>query len=412
MERISKKDEARVIDALKQAIKQANAGVAPSTAISKVATAERFSPEIVKRMVEGFNTSKTLHHLKTAKDSRDGSFPIADFKEVLSEMYPEEVKTRREEKVATAVPEYYDMPEPVNYMEKKSNVALPVVKAEPYPTDPNAFYRRYHNKKSAAEKRIKDIRSEYYLAYENFQNNIKEAAHHFRLVTHEPFADFERRVQCEFGDTGTKLLDVIYKAANLKRKPKPLEKRSSVIFPLQTPYTYTAAAIEQARVMRKKAEEFAIAKQALDKAVADIDELIPKKEAGALSSMYVIQNAVKPLLPTPDRGEPDSEKVLDNLYDPEHETELRSIKTQSMLNNLMANDPIISGYDEDEVLRAYNDISSMTPYAATQPNVMRGMLRRVLMESEQSPDEALQGLQIEKGIRNLEGISTGGKDGK
>ena len=93
MERISKQDETRIVDALKTAIERANGGLSPSTAIGKVASENGFSPEIAKRMVEGFNTSKTLHHLKTAEAGKAEAFQLADFGEVLNHMYPEAVPT-------------------------------------------------------------------------------------------------------------------------------------------------------------------------------------------------------------------------------------------------------------------------------------------------------------------------------
>jgi hypothetical protein len=96
---------------------------------------------------------------------------------------------------------------------------------------------------------------------------------------------------------------------------------------------------------------------------------------------------------------------LATASDPAHENRLRSIKAEADLQDLMAEDPVISQYDPSDVVDAFNELSRLSPSAGTQPIIMRGYLRRLL---ESSPDvagrvleghEAAQLAEIDKNIR-------------
>ena len=87
-----------------------------------------------------------------------------------------------------------------------------------------------------------------------------------------------------------------------------------------------------------------------------------------------------------------------DLEDPGHQNEIRKIKAQAMLNQLMTDpDDPISGYEPDKVLQAYNEIASMTPRIAEQPAALRPLLRRRL-QGHQEPFEAKEMTDIEKGL--------------
>ncbi len=97
------------------------------------------------------------------------------------------------------------------------------------------------------------------------------------------------------------------------------------------------------------------------------------------------------------------QEALSELMDPEHEAELTKIRTQAMLSEFMATDPIISTYDPDELAMAYNQVVQLTPRAAQQPAVMRGLLRRFLQQQDAlEPHEAGQLAQVEVSLKKLE----------
>ncbi len=87
-----------------------------------------------------------------------------------------------------------------------------------------------------------------------------------------------------------------------------------------------------------------------------------------------------------------------DLEDPKHQNEMRRIKAHAMLNGMLTDpDSPISGHDPDEVLAAYNEISSLAPRVAEQPAAIRPILARKLHGNVQ-PFEAKEVTDIEKGI--------------
>jgi len=91
-----------------------------------------------------------------------------------------------------------------------------------------------------------------------------------------------------------------------------------------------------------------------------------------------------------------------DVLDPVHEAELSKIKAQAMLTDFLANDPVISTYDSDQVLDAYDQIAQLTPRVALQPAVMRGELRRLLQQQDTlEPFEASQLVGIEESLKSL-----------
>ena len=86
------------------------------------------------------------------------------------------------------------------------------------------------------------------------------------------------------------------------------------------------------------------------------------------------------------------------LSDPNHQNALREIEAQTMLSDFLNNDEVLSGFDPDEVLQAYNEVVSLSPHAATQPAVMRPLLRKRLAQGSYEPFEAQQIADIEKSV--------------
>lgn len=92
---ITREQEQKLIGAMEESIKQANAGMDINEAIAKQASDNGFTPEFTARIVEAYNTSKTIKHLQSnSGEKRAETFPLADVNEVLKKLYkePENVK--------------------------------------------------------------------------------------------------------------------------------------------------------------------------------------------------------------------------------------------------------------------------------------------------------------------------------
>ena len=91
-----------------------------------------------------------------------------------------------------------------------------------------------------------------------------------------------------------------------------------------------------------------------------------------------------------------------SMVDPAHDAEMKRIQMQAMLAEFLSNDPVISTYDPEQVIEAFNQVSQLTPRASIQPAVMRGQLRKMLQQQDaMEPFEAGQLVDIEKGLKSL-----------
>lgn len=87
-----------------------------------------------------------------------------------------------------------------------------------------------------------------------------------------------------------------------------------------------------------------------------------------------------------------------DLEDPAHDNELRKIQANTMLTSMLSDpDDPISGHEPSRVLDAYNELAQSMPRGATQPGLIRPLLRKKL-EGHQEPFEAKEMLDIEKGL--------------
>ena len=95
----------------------------------------------------------------------------------------------------------------------------------------------------------------------------------------------------------------------------------------------------------------------------------------------------------------DVDKMVAKLDDPEQSTEMRQIQARTMVQDFLLNDEVISGYDPDEVIRAYNEIAQLSPRGSTQPAIVRPLLRKQLTQGGIEAFEAAEIFNIEDTIR-------------
>jgi hypothetical protein len=89
-------------------------------------------------------------------------------------------------------------------------------------------------------------------------------------------------------------------------------------------------------------------------------------------------------------------KAFMNITSPEHENQLQQIKSRGVLNDLILNDPVISGYDPHEVAQAYNQIAELAPNFTGSNAAMQAMLRKRLEAGQLADFDVKQILELEK----------------
>jgi len=423
MEKLSKQDESRIMRAMEKTADLVKAGSKPSAAVLQVVKSAEygeFTPQMVQRIVEATNTAMQLAHLKTASgEARTESIPLAEPKAIFEDLYPAKVESPAVKAAAAVVPAVYSKPETGNFMK----VARPLPAREPVPmygADPEIRAHRTMAIHHGLCKKAEAFRSAYGRQREKVYMLAKTAANYFKMLDHKPFADVESHVVSEYGAIGKAAMETVFKLTNGCEKRAALSETPLVYNRNIYPYSLFSALVEEAQASVKLAEASEEARMEKEKHETEfVDKIRPKKRPkdpekhSILESDQPVSPELKAASVTETLGGSDSSffpkaafdfdlpskmieggtsalglgeskpvnlDALRKIMDPEHEAEMRGIKTKAMLHEFMSSDPIISSYDTEKITNAFNQVSQLAPNAAQQPAVMRGVMRKILQQ--------------------------------
>jgi hypothetical protein len=88
--------------------------------------------------------------------------------------------------------------------------------------------------------------------------------------------------------------------------------------------------------------------------------------------------------------------AYESLSAPDHETNLKNIRAQATLHDMMMNDPVVSGYDPHEVALAFNDVASVAPTIVESPAVLQAVLRKRLESGQLADFDVKQLMEMDK----------------
>lgn len=425
IKQLSTSKENEVISAIKEAIKEANDGSEPSDAIAKVASAHKFSGEMAKRMVEIYNNSKTLALFKSAEFDRTETFPLADPDKVVLQMFPDKVDTPAEEKIAQVVPDEYNKTE--QDFTKKSHIQkFNEVKPSTYDKSVAMMIQHGINAQEKDSKAIRAKEFEANLVKESIYRDLSMLCGYFRQLDHIPFEKVEEDVMIRYGALGKEAMDLTWKMAKLEDITSTHDKRAS------------AVDLDKSRIIDEKCMPMPVVAELIDKLVKlgearDIVKTMKKnykdfwvEYENKLAQLKIARFGSEDPIPDPfevmtkgaedvpepykpDKPKPPNTTYTDpkvytspevvNLLDPSFNTEMKSIRMSTMITDLMANDPVLSQSDPDEVIRLYNEISAMAPTVASEPLAIRSLLRYYIAGGEMDRMELNQIIDIEKKLK-------------
>ena len=436
---ISSATENLLVSSLRSAITDVNAGMNSNDALVKRATENALGPELACRLTEAYNTSKTLNKLRnTEGEKRAESFDLANRDTVLAALYTPAEPTEKVASVANDPRKINFNNRPKAYHEKAAAVGKLSLGAE---YTKQALYGIEGNAVIAGRgflNGIKNARDEFRMHIKRAKEDVAKSLHEFVSTFKRadrnkmsPLKDIEERLSFHFGPIAKQAMDLA--CGQLNDKQRFEEKRAeevptSYVHPLndelyklaETLITDLQAAGDlQAEYMTfdKKASSVekhfkhqvdAIAGRVphiqtdsvlneeqqmspiLSKMAADFDPtmstvssdpyevlddeaavqapavtgMTKKKKDPSFSDMLSIEDA-KPVKPT-------------STFPAQHEGALRAIKTKMMLNDMISNDPVISGYPVEQVTGVYNKLAELVPALSTQPIAMRGLIANML----------------------------------
>lgn len=429
MDALSPNDEGELVGAVKSAVALVKAGSTPDEAVEKVARDKSFGPGKIKLVCAAYNTGCQTAQFEANKNILDklAEFPLADAENVTRKIYGSHEKTSATHDVDPS----YQLPPPWVDADRRIKLAATgpsVEKQAAHTPEPLHVVGRTLGDVQRAKHAAEENRRKSAAAMDYLRVKIAELVDYFRQPQYArlPFETVEKAASVYLGTILNPLLNDIYAKARLK------EARAGEDFFLTGPLNLDAPPFSQLRQCVKLARDINAANAEYDismqkQAQAQEAVLAPFAQGpcsgppgGALLSSPTKEAALLPAALGGAMGtiftrslggmpKPKSELVDDavgQLESPQHLNELRKIKTQAMLNQMMtdADDPI-SGYSPDQVLAAFNEISQMTPRLADQPGALRPALRRHLL-GKTEPFEAKEMTDIEKGLAGTRMPST------
>jgi hypothetical protein len=432
MPKMTKEGEARLRDALDTVVDLVNDGTSPDDAIVKVAADRAIPPGHIGLMVAAYNTGRTTRHREAHSSLLDkaADFPIADAPAILERLYPSRVKSAAAVERESGVhvdyalsPAWYTRATHESGMEKAAAAIdwrLTDRRVPAYPSvhDEEAGKRLIHAREKTARADEAD-RLEAARIQGGLLEGLDKLAAYFATPGNLALADVRENVETLFGKEGVAVYNQLRRT-----RPNLLKRAATGRFhsSLGEPYHTVSRLVDLAGRLRqvvagneKRAADRATALEELERPFvpaprASLLDPLPSpgtKEAaeGFLPNFQALiaSDAIKPMWTGLQPGEKDKlvEKQLRAIATPQHEQQLRDIKTRAMLEEMLSHDPVIKGYHRDEVLDAFNDVSQLAPRASQQPLLMSGLLRQRLQQGAIDPFEVGNLIKSEEGLRNV-----------
>lgn len=410
----------KIAEAVERVMGLVDDGETPTAALTKVAKELQLQPDYVKLAAYAYNTGAQEAQRKEGASVLDklASFPLADGEQAIAMIWGPTIT-----KKASAD---YNLP-PIWYHQRAAKeerarvLSLPLPKAAEAKSSPTEEQQRLRLHKQAMELKAQAnlASSDYRLAHENLWGSMAKLAD-FLKSAQPPhrLLDYEWHAAMTFGDQVQPLFEFVRQRNRSKEAAHDLSKyplrdiRSMTVDQEQEPWSLIRDCIKAAtdtcakeKKRKQVVDEYTRLKMSCSWLQTDQERwqeeakqasFISGALGGSLASMGQL------LGPGSDRARQLSQQNVQGrlleLEDPTHMAELRKIRAEAMLQDLMANDEVISGYDPDAVIGHYNELSSLVPESALQPAVMRSALRERLQTNPQT-FEAGQLADIESKLR-------------
>jgi len=441
---LTKAAEQKLIAAIERAASLVNDGMSPNDAIVKSASEANIPAGHLDLMVHAYNTGRTTKQREQGNDTLEkaADFQLANADVVREALYPAQSKTSAEIVRDHSVSTDYAV-SPTGMLQRRkaamakeaaAKVALPEKTWTPPPRDEHAAAVKAASAKRAAELAAEEIRRQSTVAHAKAAAAMEELHEYFRHPGNVSFHDAVRETELRLGDDGVnvlKKLAAVYPFLEKQAATKqmfvgecvPVTLVSNVLDAVET---YNAAREKAASVVTKQAgfgkkEAPEILTDSIMRNPANEPLTLksaapqPPKTPGAPKPSDTEQPGLVKALLAPSKGvantlanipsivpgpkkEPKELKqdAYKSLTDPSQDTELRNIRARSVLHDLVLNDPVISGYDPQEVALAFNELSDLSPNFVDSPSMLQALLRKRLEAGQMADFDIKQLVDMEK----------------
>lgn len=419
MRQLSKEAEARLLAALEKAAELVNTGETPNNAIVKIAKDENMPAGHVRLMVHAYNTGRTTKQRELGESAieKAADFQLADADTILDTLYPAVAKTAAEITRDAVVSTEYAVP-PTGFlarravMSRKVASALPEKTWTPYPRDEHAAAMRDYSEKKAAKLASEELRRQATEAYSKAAAAMEQLHDYFRRPGNMSFQDAVRETELRYGETG---VSVLKKVAAVYPHLEKQADTGKTHFGDCVPCKMAQAAVEAIETYVAAQQKLPQPKTAEAKPAAEVvtgsilynpvEESLELKKADASSPIPTTPTGLTRQLGQQlyegagsyiKQPETMMKDTFREITDPEHERKLRNIRAQSVVTDLMTNDPVISGHDPREVANAFNELAEIAPNFMDSTATVQALLRKRLESGQLADFDIKQLLELEK----------------
>ena len=454
MKKITPATERKLMAVIEKTAELVGAGLSPNAAIVKAASEGQLRPGEIGLVVHAYNTGRTTRQRQDGNDlfEKAAEFDLADTATILETMYPTTVKTAAATQQANVISAEYSysprsMLDRKARCEKRANAGIDwrtingqvITAPPPLPTDPNHRLKKAMANIDRLRKTAEEARRKMASAFDQLSEAFMNLTDYFRRPDAKPMPVVKEAVILLHGQKGEQLMDQLVKVtpaltklANHRTGRSLLGHQSPQAYTSVDDLDCTAAPFDLIATVMTKISEYLTSKADHTDSLAQfekeagqsilpfVDPLVSPSVLGPsltstektgsfglndplkmLGSYSLVSRTMTPLANKLKGPDDDSRlnKTVSALNDPAHESRLREINTQAMLQDLLLNDPVISGYDPHEVTNAFNDITQISPSVADQRMLMQNLLRKKLQQGQLDTFEQDQLLGFEDKLR-------------
>ena len=414
MKRVTPATEDRLMAAVTATVDGVSEGLSPTEAVIRAAKEASLRPGEVELVARAYNTGQT-NQLRQRTDDLPGKvaeFALADGAEARRAVFPDTVKTAAEQTISEAISPEYSY-SPAAMLQRRARLqALPEVPqwskvaasgysrtgAKPKADDGSrvlATIRRSRRQAEEARRKLSVLR-------DKLASQVVELSEYFREPGALSIPVVQEAAWLLHGDKATRLIDeVVRLTPTAKRAQATAGPEGPDV--TQRPFPLIADILTLADTCRQAAADYReaasrggqqvkeavspvcrplVSPSLLEAADPGLEKLAvgnrPLQMVGAYS---LLNTAVTPIIDQVQKDkEKTTQKTLAKLDDPQHEQALQAANAQAVLQDFILNDPVISGFDPDEVTEAYNELTQLAPTIAQQQMLLRTMLRKRLQQ--------------------------------
>jgi hypothetical protein len=361
---MSKTDESRVIKAIEDAIVLTKEGSSPNEAIEKIATQNQLGPEMIRRVAEAYNKSKSVHWMSKAAspDDRAKSFPLADPSAIIHSIYVPKM-----DKAASA--------EPLQLPDKdfsRADVVMPMLDKQASARrtatiTPSSALQRFEKYAGMCNLLEQNMHQKVAENRREFQRSLEKAAEEILPMAPGTFRKVAQMVVNGYPDNGQMLMTIL---ARKTRKDLPeLQKTAhAVVFPRKEPYVTICRVFEYAQKIAQSQTDYTLFCKE-----AKLGNVSLKAFLGHSAGAGVSRHLNK----EDEGGFDPSGDALDPIFS----NRLRELEAKRVLMGLILYDPDFEQYRYGDLVKSYNNAVQSVPEAFNNPVVLKNLMVKNLESS-------------------------------